>query len=172
MDWADLTQNSLKGLLHYNPSTGAWTWLLREDDDRWNRRYAGTRAGTIGGYGYRLIMLRPRQYRSGRLAVLYVTGEWPIGFVDHKNRDRADDRWNNLRVGSNSQNSANMGINSTNKSGLKGVHYHTRTGKWVAQIRIPHQGKKFLGYFDDKFKAAEVYRIHALQLHGQFARFI
>lgn len=62
--------------------------------------------------GYRVITIfgnektRP-QYRSGRLAFLYMTGHWPEWDVDHKNRKRGDDRWKNLREATRSQNLRN-----------------------------------------------------------------
>ncbi len=90
------------------------------------------------------------------------------GEIDHKNRDKSDCRKTNLRFCTRSQNVQNVGIGITNKSGFKGVHWHTRNQKWVA--RIGYENKRIsLGSFKDKIEAAKVYNDAALEHHGEFA---
>ena len=93
-----------------------------------------------------------------------ITG-WPM--VDHRNGDGLDNRRQNLRPATYSQNSANRGMQSNNQSGFKGV---TRTpwGRWKAQIR--KDGRDFyLGVFAEPEVAARAYDVAALDLFGEFA---
>ena len=158
---ADLVQE----LLSYNASTGVFTWRER----RGGRATAGSVAGTYDGKGYVAIRIGRKSYRAHRLAWLYVTGEWPPNQVDHRNGNRADNWWTNLRLATNSQNAHNCGKRRHNTSGVKGVYWHTQSGCWRAEIR--HGGRKrYLGSFADKETAHAAYVAAATELHGDFAR--
>lgn len=66
--------------------------------------------------------------------------------VDHINHKKHDNRKSNLRICSNSQNIMNKVLNSNNASGVTGVYWNKRKGKWIASITI--NGKRIhLGYF-------------------------
>lgn len=84
--------------------------------------------------------------------------------VDHKNRDTLDNRKENLRRASLSQNQGNRGVGRNSKSGIKGVWFYPRSGKWNAKV-----GKKNLGYFATSQEAAEVYAKASAQKFGEFA---
>lgn len=104
----------------------------------------------------------------GKLRVLshIILGIEKIGSkqVDHINRDPFDNRKNNLRICTNSENQANKGLSKTNTSGYKGI---SKIGKrWQAQIRIKDY-RKYLGLFTSKEKAAEAYNIALKELHGE-----
>ena len=87
--------------------------------------------------------------------------------VDHINHDTLDNRKDNLRICTVSQNAINKGKNSTNKSGHKGVCWHKRHNKWIAQIRV--SGRILhLGYFLNKEIAAQAYKDASRKYHGEF----
>lgn len=67
--------------------------------------------------------------------------------VDHINHDTLDNRRENLRICTQNQNMMNrIGSSSHSKSGIRGVYWHKRAGKWTSQIHI--NGKaKHLGLF-------------------------
>ncbi len=88
--------------------------------------------------------------------------------LDHINRDRVDNRTDNLREATASENSQNQSMYKNNKSGFKGVSWFKRDKKWVAQIKIDGK-KKHLGYFDCKVEAAIAYNEAAIKHHGEFA---
>ncbi len=88
--------------------------------------------------------------------------------VDHINRNTLDNRKANLRLVTQSQNMMNTGLRKTNKSGIKGVCFTSREGKWLASIWKDRK-QIYLGYFDDKKDAALAYNKAALELHGQYA---
>ncbi|MFC7663981.1 HNH endonuclease [Methylorubrum suomiense] len=85
------------------------------------------------------------KYRISVLLHRSVIGA-PIGFeVDHINRDTLDNRRANLRIATASQNAANRGVSSLNRSGYRGVHL--KNGKyWIAQIGAGRV-KRYLGCF-------------------------
>jgi hypothetical protein len=162
---ADLTTERLREVLHYCPETGCWTWLV-------NRR-AGARIGNPAGNrqpaGYLKIKIDGRLYLAHRLAFLYVTGAWPPGQVDHRDLNKSNNRWSNLRKSTSSQNSANRKTRSDSLSGLKGVTWHTQNNKWWAKISIDGK-RKSLGQYDCPAAAHFAYLVAADKLFGEFAR--
>lgn len=102
-------------------------------------------------------------YRAHRLAWFYVTGVWPEKTVDHKNRNRADNRWRNLRLATHHQQRQNQSVGRANKTGFLGVRRH-RKGKFEANIGVG--GKHiYLGLFDTAEEASRVYLRAKRQLH-------
>lgn len=63
----------------------------------------------------------------------------------------------------------NRGKTINNRSGYKGVRWHKRDKKWVAQITLEGT-RTHLGYFDSASDAARAYDEAAKQLHGPFAK--
>jgi hypothetical protein len=91
--------------------------------------------------------------------------------VDHINGNKLDNRKFNLRVSTKAQNMRNRNRQSNNTSGLKGVCFHIRSKKWMAQIKV--SGKKiYIGLFDTKEEAYDAYCGKAKELHGEFARLL
>jgi hypothetical protein len=161
-----ITQDELKQILFYNPATGEWTWLVR----RSQRVLAGSRAGCLDkSTGYWVIVIRRKIYKAHRLAVLYMTGGWPVDKTDHENTARADNTWDNLRPASDRQNAQNRRLRSDNKLRLKGVHFHRGRSKYCAQIQVA--GRQLtLGYYADPNEAHAAYCAAAKQHFGSFAR--
>lgn len=163
-----LTQARLKELLHYDPETGVWTWLV-------NRPGRGAKAGDHPthkeGSGYIQFSVDGKNYRSNRLAWLYMAGEWPPGLVDHEDLDRTNDRWSNFRLATSSQNKANGTVYANNLIGIKGV---SRVGKMKSKpfrARIQVEGRpKHLGYFETEEGANAAYMVAAEKYFGEFAR--
>lgn len=138
-----LTQSRLKELLHYDPEIGNFTW-----------REGNQVAGYINKHiGYRLIGIDGKYYNASRLAWLYMEGYFPENDVDHKNRIRHDNRWENLLHASHQCNMRNCKKRITNKSGITGVSWLKRDQKWRAGITIFYKSLN-LGHFTSKFDAA------------------
>jgi len=88
--------------------------------------------------------------------------------VDHINRDRKDNRRENLRSANKSLNGANRTAPLNNTSGRKGVTQIKGTNLWMAQIS--KDGKRiYIGVFDDKESAARAYHDVAVKLFGEYA---
>lgn len=158
-----LTREFLREHLHYEPLSGDWTWLT----DRSSKR-AGSSAGCFSSRGYKVINLDGWLYYAHRLAWFYMTSEWPPEEIDHRDMNKRNNRWENLRLATASQNKRNVVKRRVNKTGFKGVtlvdgKYHR------ASIRI--NGKPTLiGYFDSPQKAHAAYVKEAQRLSGDFAR--
>lgn len=144
-----LTQDRLKELLHYDPATGVFLWLVRTS----NRICVGSEAGRIDTAGYRAIRIDGELYYAHRLAFFYMLGEWPE-ITDHKNRCRADNRWINLRSTDHCGNSHNKGPEASSKSGYRGVSWHKGARKWAAEKWL-RGVKHYLGLFETPEAAYE-----------------
>lgn len=90
--------------------------------------------------------------------------------TDHINGDGLDNRRENLRLATSSQNHWNQKRASNNSSGYKGVTWSKHNKKWRAQIMYK-KNPIFLGYFDRPELAHEEYCKAAKELFGEFANF-
>lgn len=92
----------------------------------------------------------------------------PVGkVVDHINGDKLDNRIENLRICTQSQNLMNR-KKTRGTSKYKGVSWSKIVNKWVVHIRIDSKGHT-LGYFIDEESAAKTYDTKAKELFGEFA---
>lgn len=152
---------NIREILNYDPSTGIFTWL----DDRRKRVLIGDVAGLKDKQGYIRIKIESQEYRAHRLAFLFMTGEIPE-YVDHINRLKDDNRWENLRACTFSQNMCNRGIKSNNKTGVLGVTWCKRRSTW--SVRVNYNKVRFERTFKD-FELAELVASEARsKFHGDF----
>lgn len=149
-----LTLDRLRELLDYDPATGVFTWKAKHVS-RSNRMKIGQPAGCLGVQGYIVVGVAGHTYRAHRLAWFYVHGEWPRRVIDHRNGNRADNRIENLRDVSVTDNNRNVhAARVTSTSGLLGAY---KSGKrWMAQLRVDGR-QKHLGTFDTPQEAHERY---------------
>lgn len=157
-----LTQEELKKYLHYEPSTGVFTWLSPTSFRVKVNQVAGW--DTHGHVGIRIL---GKAMLAHRLAWLYQTGEWPSAQIDHINGNRKDNKFSNLRLATNSENNINKSLTKRNKSGYKGVSWVKAKQKWRADCRALGV-QNFIGCFDNKYDAAEAYEEFAKANHGAF----
>lgn len=163
----DLTAEYVRSLLDYDPDTGILTWKVR----RGGRGKIGREAGCIyTADGRRAIGIDGHIYQAYRLAWLIMTGDWPTEQIDHKYGDPGDNRWENIRAATHSQNLANQRIRKTNKSGIKGVYRRKDCRRWTAFIHVNGQ-TRYLGLFKTKEEAAATYQQAAKQYFGDFAHY-
>jgi hypothetical protein len=94
----------------------------------------------------------------------------PNLLVDHKNGHTLDNRRENLRLATRSQNVHNKcKTQSKTSSKFIGVSFEKRRGRW--DVRIRHEGKQiWIGTFDNEIDAAKAYDAAARKYHGEFAR--
>lgn len=89
--------------------------------------------------------------------------------IDHRDGNGLNNRRNNLRFATISQNTQNRGKQKNNTTGFKGVVYHGWINKYSACLRA-NKVKRWGGYFNTAADAAKKYNEMALQYHGEFAR--
>lgn len=116
-----LDANRLRALFSYDPATGRFARLVACG----SRGRAGPVLPRADRHGHLRLSVDGREYAVHRLAWLYMTGHWPAGDVDHRNGERADNRWENLRDVPHRVNLQNrQRATSANKTGLLGVSAH------------------------------------------------
>lgn len=152
---SDLTAQRLRELITYTPETGTFTRISKTCANA-NRLPLGLIPGSPSDNGYIRIGVNGSRYFAHRLAVLYMTGEWPTHDVDHINRDRTDNRWCNLRSATRSENMQNIVLYKPTKSGIKGVHWNERKRKWHVRFKV-HKQVIHVGYFDSLEDASNAY---------------
>ena len=161
-----LTQERLKEMFDY-----------REDGNLIRKHSIGGNGNMAG----RVIGTKPKMTRDSRYSATKIHGEhWMVhkliylyhyGYVpkqlDHINGDTSDNRIENLREVSSSENMMNRRIFSNNKSGYKGVAWSKFHSKWFVYINV-NKVRKNYGYYDDleiaALLASEVRDLH----HGNF----
>ena len=160
---ANLPIETLKNKLSYNPNTGIFTRNCVMPGSS-----IGSVCGTLKPSGYIVLCVDRTFFRAHRLAWFYYYGEWPIGDVDHINRNRSDNRISNLREASRSDNICNSSKRSDNKTGVRGVSFNPRSKNYT--VKIEKSGCVFVQHgVKDLDKAKQIAEGFIKQLHGEFA---
>jgi hypothetical protein len=139
-------QETLRRLLDYEPETGRLIWKARPHNRAWSTKYAGKEAFVSQHRGYRIgNLLGGSTIAAHRVIFKYVYGR-DAEQVDHINGDPGDNRLCNLREVNYSENRRNSRKPSNNTSGVIGVSFCRRMGKWRAFTKL--NGKyRHLGWF-------------------------
>lgn len=152
-------------LLDYDRESGLFTWRVSRGP-----LIAGSVAGNENTSGHIQIQIDGRAYLAHRLAWLIVSGQWPQppNEIDHRDTDKQNNRWSNLREATRSQNRMNTRRVSTNTSGFKGAQYFS-PGKWRAILK--KDGKTVsLGLHNSPEEAHAAYCEGIKRHFGEFAR--
>ena len=156
----DITYERVRELFNYNPATGD---LIRRVDKRSGRGSkegggrihcrAGDIVGSINGTtGYKVVRVDMVIYFVHRLIWLWQYGYFPENDIDHINRDKTDNRLENLREVTRSCNIKNRPLQGNNSTGVCGVEYRPKDKRWLA--RIAHNKEQvYLGVFKCKTEA-------------------
>lgn len=138
-----------------------------------NKRDSGKDAGNFSRSGdgnpRYMVKICQKKYPAHRVVFALANGKDPFPLeVDHIDRNSINNNPSNLRVANRSENARNKFTQSNNTSGLRGVTWCKRTGKWMAQIGH-HKKCVFLGRFND-IKDAKKARLEAeKELHQEFS---
>ena len=154
-----ITQAELKILVDYVDGK-----LIAKTNSK--QRKVGTVLGTLTPKGYLLASVQGRLQRVHRLVFLYHHGYMPIQ-VDHIDGNRINNKIENLREATSSQNNQNR--KATSSSGIKGVVWHKQSKKWVASICV-NRKSVHLGSFLSIEEAALVANKARQSAHGEFYR--
>lgn len=154
-----LSAEYVRQVLDYNPETGSFIW--KKKTHKKSNRLVGSEAGCSHNKGYRMIVLHQKRFYAHRLAWLYVTGFWPDGVVDHRDRNTANNRFGNLYVVTVSGNGHNMKPADSPYGPCRGVR--RRGNNWCARIQV--RGRPYyLGSFPDYEEAARSVEQKKLEL--------
>ena len=156
------SQERLKCLFAYSEDTGSLTWKVT----RAGNAVAGKAVSSLDGSGYIRVMVDGSRYKAHRLIWKIITGHDPADEIDHKNGIRTDNRKCNLREASTGEQPQNRFIRSDNKTGVVGVCWDKKKGKWVAQVRA-NKKRVFSGCFSDFNEAHAAYLKHRA-IHQEF----
>lgn len=153
-----LSQDRLKEVLFYDNEDGDFYWRINRP-----KTPAGSTAGYTDPLGYIIISIDGNKYQAHQLVWLWFYNK--VVMIDHKDNNPSNNRINNLREATYSQN--NHRRNLYNPLGYTGVRY--RSGHFEAHIRINGIITR-LGKFNTAEEAAEAYRNAARQYFGEFAK--
>lgn len=175
---------TLREALEYRPLSGRLFWKERpiwhfKNDERWpaqdcmkrwNTSYAGSEAFCQKGKnGYLYGTIDNSHLLSHRVIMAMQLGYWPKETVDHINGDRTDNRLENLRLATRSQQSRNTSSAKGGTSQYLGVSWRANRSKWRSVIFVDGK-QKSLGSFSDEVEAARAYDAAARQHFGKYAR--
>lgn len=139
-------------------SDGAIYWKVSLS----NRVHVGMRAGTVTSQWYESVRIGGKKHQSHRIAWCLHNGEVPDGMViDHIDGNKLNNKIENLRVVTTSENLFNAKMAKNNKSGITGVCWDKRRKSWMVCI-----GRSNLGNYKSFVKACEA-RIVAEVLNGK-----
>lgn len=143
-----------------------FTVLYDEIDDPIINAHTWHATREINPYARTMIMQPNGKFKGVQLhrLILGIEGTKKLG--DHKNRNTLDNRRENLRIATHSENCKNR--ISAGESKYLGVCKSTGRAKWQATIKV--KGRyKMLGRFDSEEAAAIRYDAAAKIHHGEFA---
>jgi hypothetical protein len=154
-----ITQSNLKELVDYVDGK-----LIAKTNSKC--RKVGDTLSSLTDKGYLKSSVGGKSYRVHRLVFLYHHGYMPIQ-VDHIDGNRMNNKIENLREATSSQNNQNR--KATSSSGVKGVVWHKQSKKWVASICV-NRKSVHLGSFISIEEAALVANKSRQSAHGEFYR--
>lgn len=159
-----ITQELVRHLFNYKD--GILTWKNPTS----KKFKPGDVAGWINNLGYTRVKINRKKYLIHRLIYLYHHGNLPK-YIDHIDGDPLNNKVENLRECTLSQNIHNSKLCKINTSGAKGVSWNKRKQKWMVYLGLGCK-RKHIGYFDD-FELAELVAIEAREkYHRGFARHV
>ena len=153
MSREDIGFETISKYLRYDAATGEVFWRMNKG----RLAKEGCLAGNASDGRYIQIEVCGHRFYAHRIAWLLHYGVWPTDLIDHINGDKKDNRIENLRDVNKSLNAHNSRSVSRGISGVKGVYFNNRIGRWFSKIRINRESK-YLGSFSSAEEAGEAYR--------------
>lgn len=163
MNFKNLTIDKINFFFSYDGENLLWKNITSR------RCKVNSIAGTEINGGYRHIRIEKTYYLAHQI-IFFMAYRYVPEMVDHIDGNKRNNKINNLRAATRSQNGGNSKIRKDNFYGLKGVTYHKQTGKFRARITC-NKKKYSLGLYKTKDDAAFAYSIAASFLFKEFARF-
>lgn len=151
-----LTQEQIKNLFDYDAATGKLSWKDKKE------QLAGTKLIN----GYRQVSVNGKRYLSHHLIWLIFHGELPKQ-LDHVNRNKSDNRIENLRECNSVENMQNRKSLVNTSSCYKGVRINKQTSNWRAVFTI-NGISNYLGEYCSEINAALAHDKCAIKYKSEF----
>jgi hypothetical protein len=157
-------EDSLKQQVEYKDGKLFWKAC-------YNPASIGKECGWLGNRGYRAFKIGSKMLLTHRVIWFLHHNSWPTEdkMIDHINGNKLDNRLENLRLATRSQNGANRKEHKNNTSGYRGVHWVKEDKNWRANIKVNNKIKS-LGRYKTAEEASEVYELAADLLFGEYKR--
>jgi hypothetical protein len=156
-----ITQEYLRSIFDYQD--GHLVWKVKKAKNT----IIGSRAGRLDAEGYIIVGIDGREEKAHRLIFIMHNGYCPAK-IDHIDRNTSNNRIENLREATSSENMMNKKVRRTSKSGVTGVHYCNRQERWIAKITI-NQKTINLGSFLELYLAKQARKAAEMKYFGKFA---
>ena len=156
----EITQEYIRELFEYKD--GNLYWKIRRQGIRKDKK-----AGHLRKDGYSQIKINNKPYKTHWLIFLYHYGYLPK-IVDHVDRNPSNNKIENLREATKSQNCMNRKPYKNFSSKYKGVSWHELSNKWMSNITINYK-HIHLGSFTNEIDAALAYNNAAIKYFGEYA---
>ena len=157
-----ITQNRALELYEYKDGELFWKTTYKTSHVK-----IGDKAGSFDSKGYRQVRFEGKKVLMHRVIFLMHHG-WLPDCIDHIDGNPLNNKIENLRAATFNQNSHNAKLSKANSSGIKGVSWHKRHGKWNARLLINRKMMN-LGLFDSIDEAKKVVTEARMKFHGAFA---
>ena len=129
----------------------------------------GQKVGSIKPHGYEVVGINKKTYLSHRIIYMMHYGFMPK-YLDHIDGNPSNNRIENLREATLSQNQYNSKIPKNNTSGIKGVNWDKSKNKWRARV-IVNKRTMYVGLFKDIADASKAIKAFREKQHKDFARY-
>lgn len=157
-----LTKEYLQSIFYYKDGELYWKNTIN------SRAIKDCVAGHVNSRGYKYITLNKQRYLAHRLIFILFNNYIP-NFIDHIDNNKLNNKIENLRNCTNTQNQYNSKLSKINKSGIKNVYWNKRDKKWQVTLSV-HGKQKSFGKYED-LELAELVAIEARdKFYGKFAR--
>jgi hypothetical protein len=161
-----LTAKTARATWAYDPETGILRWRIRPAPCV----RVGDIAGSVNSNGYLKVDFRGRTYAAHRLAFLIAEARWPRGDLDHRDLVKSNNRRDNRREATRSQNVANVGLRLDNSSGFRGVTRRRSGSRPWRAVHVVDGVRHSLGDFSTAEEAGAAYAAFVAEHRGEFAR--
>jgi hypothetical protein len=148
------SQEELNERFSYDKETGVLTFKKHN-----YKSYEGKAAGYKQKNGYIVVNYQGKKYRAHRIIWMMMTGEDPKELtIDHKDGDKSNNAWNNLRIANHSQQQHNKRFRGCQKT------------PWGFTARIMVDGRRLtLGTFKTQHEAQSAYEVKCKEVRQEFA---